>query len=114
LIESVADYQLTKHIANTDPKKGKFCQTGLWKYSRHPNYFGEIVVWWGIYIVACGLPGGYTTLYAPSFITWLLLRLSGVPLLEKKQCLHPEWKDYADRTSKFWPRFPKKVPAKKE
>jgi steroid 5-alpha reductase family enzyme len=99
LIESVADYQLTKHIANPDPKKGKFCQTGLWKYSRHPNYFGEIVVWWGIYIVACGLPGGYTTLYAPSFITWLLLRLSGVPLLEKKQCLHPEWKAYADRTS---------------
>lgn len=59
LIESTADAQLTRHIANPDPEKGKFCQTGLWRYSRHPNYFGEVVVWWGVFIVACGLPGGY-------------------------------------------------------
>ena len=106
-IETIADWQLTKHIANKDPKKGKFCQNGLWRYSRHPNYFGEVVVWWGVWITACSVPGGFTTIYAPSFITWLLLRLSGVPLLEKKQRLHPEWKAYEDKTSKFVPWFPK-------
>ena len=83
-IEAISDWQLTRHINDPNPKKGKFCNWGLWRFSRHPNYFGEIVVWWGIWIVAGGLPGGYTTIYAPSFITWLLLRLSGVPLLEKK------------------------------
>jgi steroid 5-alpha reductase family enzyme len=107
LIETVADSQLNRHIANPDPKKGKFCQTGLWKYSRHPNYFGEITVWWGVWLMACGVPGGYQTVYAPSFITWLLLRLSGVPLLEKKQRQHPEWAAYAAKTPKFWPWFPK-------
>lgn len=57
--------------------------------------------------MACGVPGGYQTIYAPSFITWLLLRLSGVPLLEKKQRQHPEWAAYADKTPQFWPWFPK-------
>jgi steroid 5-alpha reductase family enzyme len=105
--ESLADWQLTRHIKNPDPKKGKFCNTGLWRYSRHPNYFGETVVWWGLWISACSLPKGWMTMYAPAFITWLLLRLSGVPLLEKKQSQHPEWAAYSSvTTSSFVPWLP--------
>jgi steroid 5-alpha reductase family enzyme len=108
VIETLGDIQLTRHIKNPDQKKGKFVKTGLWRYTRHPNYFGEAVCWWGIWITACSLPGGWKRVYAPIFITWLLTSLSGVPLLEKKQSKHPEWEAYASvTTSKFVPWFPK-------
>merc|ERR1712179_91446 len=66
LIEVVADMQLSNHLANPAPGTGKFIKSGLWRYSRHPNYFGEAVMWWGLWIVACGLgPYGWAyTLYA--------------------------------------------------
>ena len=103
LIESVADYQLRRHIENPDPKKGKFCQTGLWQYSRHPNYFGEILVWWGVYIAGLSVPGGWAYIHSPLVITWLLRYFSGVPLLEKKQSKHPEWEAYAKKTPMLIP-----------
>ena len=108
-IESISDWQLDRHIANPDPNKGKFCKTGLWSYTRHPNYFGENLAWWGLYIVACSLPRGYLTIFAPAMITWLLTSLSGVPLLEKKQSKHPEWEAYASvTTSSYVPWFQSK------
>jgi steroid 5-alpha reductase family enzyme len=58
--------------------------TGLWRYSRHPNYFGEAVLWWGISVIACSIEYGWITLYSALFITLLIRYVSGVPLLEKK------------------------------
>ena len=91
LIEMIGDAQLSNHIANKDPKKGKFCKTGLWRYTRHPNYFGEALLWWGFYVVALGVPMGYMTVFSPIVITLLLRFVSGVPLLERKARKHPEW-----------------------
>jgi len=67
---------------------------------------GEILVWWGVFIVACSLPNGWKTIYAPIFISLLLRYVSGVPLLEKKQSKHPEWEAYAKKTTTMlfpWP-----------
>jgi steroid 5-alpha reductase family enzyme len=84
-IEVIADYQKSRFSANPD-NKGKFIQTGLWSRSRHPNYFGEIVLWIGVAIVALPVLQGWqwVALISPLFVTLLLTRVSGVPLLEKK------------------------------
>ena len=91
LFEAIGDAQLTRHIANPDPNKGKFIKTGLWRYTRHPNYFGEALLWWGLFIVSLGVPKGYITFFSPLLITLLLRYVSGVPLLERKARKHPEW-----------------------
>ena len=108
LFEAIGDAQLNSHIANKDPNKGKFCKTGLWRYTRHPNYFGEVLLWWGMFIVSLGVPKGYVTVFSPIIITLLLLFVSGVPLLERKARKHPEWAQYEAETSKFIPWFPNK------
>jgi steroid 5-alpha reductase family enzyme len=84
-IEVVADSQKSRFSANPD-NKGKFIQTGLWSRSRHPNYFGEIMLWVGIAIIALPVLQGWqwVALISPLFVTLLLTRVSGVPLLEKK------------------------------
>jgi len=105
LIEMIGDAQLSNHIANKDPKKGKFCKTGLWRYTRHPNYFGEALLWWGFYVVALGVPMGYMTVFSPIVITLLLRFVSGVPLLERKARKHPEWALYEAETNVFVPWF---------
>jgi steroid 5-alpha reductase family enzyme len=84
-MEIVADYQKSRF--NTNPNnKGKFIQTGLWSRSRHPNYFGEIVLWIGVMIIALPVLQGWqwVALISPVFVTLLLTRVSGIPLLEKK------------------------------
>lgn len=91
LFEAVGDAQLQSHIANTDPNKGKFCKTGLWRYTRHPNYFGEALLWWGLWTVSLGVTRGWTTIFSPILITFLLRYVSGVPLLERKARKHEEW-----------------------
>ncbi len=99
--ESIGDMQLAnflKHRTN----KSDVLQTGLWKYSRHPNYFGEVLQWWGLFVIALS-SGGFLTIIGPLTITVLILFVSGVPLLEKKQNLNPLYRDYAKRTSKFIP-----------
>ena len=84
IIETIADKQKFKF--KTKPSnKGKWIQTGLWKYARHPNYFGEIVFWWGICLAVFVVIPKYYLLISPLFIMWLLLFVSGIPLLEKKQ-----------------------------
>ncbi len=104
--EAVADEQLRRFKATTP--KGTVCGVGLWRYSRHPNYFGESVVWWGLYVVAAGVPGGWWTFVSPLLMTWLLLEVSGVTLLEKSlTSTKPGYADYVRRTSAFVPRAPR-------
>ena len=72
-------------------EKPKFIKWGLWRYTRHPNYFGEAVLWWGIYLIACSIPYGYYTVFSPLFITLLIRYVSGVPFLERKYKSNPEF-----------------------
>jgi len=104
--ESIGDKQLSKFISNP-VNKGKIMQNGLWKYTRHPNYFGEVTQWWGIWFVALSVPFGLLSIIGPITITILILKVSGIPLLEKKMEESPEFAKYKKRTSKFIPLPPK-------
>jgi len=104
--ESVGDWQL-KRFKSDPQNKGKLIETGLWRYSRHPNYFGEAVQWWGIYVMAISSGRNYWLIVSPLLITLFLLFISGVPMLEKKYAGRPDWEDYKRRTSKFIPWLPK-------
>lgn len=106
VFEAVGDYQLLTFKRNPE-NKGRIIQSGLWKYSRHPNYFGEVVLWWGIFCVAIGTPGGWVTIIGPLLITYLILFVSGVPMLEKLYEGNPEYKRYQARTSRFFPMPPR-------
>ena len=106
--EVVGDWQLvqfTKNAAN----KGKTMNTGLWRYTRHPNYFGDSCVWWGLGLIALQTPYGVWGLLGPALITYLLTQVSGVPMLEKAMLKrNPAYKDYQAVTSAFIPWPPKK------
>ena len=108
LIESNADSQLSSFVKNPE-NKGHVMQSGLWKYSRHPNYFGEVTQWWGLFFIALSLNNGLVSIISPVTITLMILFVSGVPLLEKKYAGRPEFEDYKKRTSVFIPWFPKKA-----
>lgn len=108
VFEFMGDRQLKNHIADKTPGKKKFINSGLWKYTRHPNYFGEAVLWWGIWLIACSIEWGWITFFAPAFITFLVRFVSGVPLLEKKYKGNPEWEAYCDQVNVFCPWFPNK------
>lgn len=104
--ESVGDRQLKTFLS--DPAyKGKILNTGLWKYTRHPNYFGEVTQWWGIWFIA--LPStlytdfGYLSIIGPLTITFLILKVSGIPMLEKSMKENPLFDEYMKNTSKFFP-----------
>jgi steroid 5-alpha reductase family enzyme len=105
--ETVADFQL--HRFKVVPaNKGKVLDTGLWRYSRHPNYFGEFCIWWGFYLFAVST-GGWWTIISPLMMSFLLLRFSGVALLEKD--IHerrPAYRAYITRTNAFLPGKPRK------
>lgn len=107
--ESVADFQLAEF--KTDPKnRGKVCDTGLWKYSRHPNYFFEWVIWISFGLVSLASPWGWIGLLSPAVMYILLTQITGIPLnelgqLKSKGVLYEEYKT---RTSAFFPWFPKK------
>lgn len=105
--ESVGDAQLRKFVS--DPSnKGKLLQTGLWRYTRHPNYFGEVTMWWGIWVLSLGSMAPLVAIVGPLTITYLILFVSGVPLLEKLMSTNPAFAEYARKTSKFIPWPPKK------
>ena len=111
LFEAVGDYQLARFKADPE-NKGKVMRSGLWRYTRHPNYFGDATLWWGFFVIAAGVPWGWTTVFAPVLMTTLLLRVSGVALLERTITKRrPEYADYAETTSAFLPWFPKRRPA---
>jgi steroid 5-alpha reductase family enzyme len=104
--EAVGDYQLSKFKRNAG-NKGKIMTRGLWRYTRHPNYFGETAMWWGIFLMALSVRYGWTAIVSPLMITFLLLRVSGITMLEKKYVGNKEFEEYAKRTSAFFPWFPK-------
>ena len=105
--EAVGDYQLMKYKRNP-ANKGKIMMQGLWKYTRHPNYFGEVALWWGVYFIALSVPWGWATILGPVTITYLILKVSGIPLLEEKYKDNPEFLKYKKRTSAFFPLPPRK------
>ena len=105
--EAVGDYQLLTFKRKAE-NKGKVMTQGLWKFTRHPNYFGETVMWWGIFLIALSVKSGWTAIVSPLLITFLLLRVSGITMLEKKYVGNKEFDEYAKRTSAFFPWFPKR------
>lgn len=107
IFEAVADSQLMEF--KRDPKnKGKIMTTGIWKYSRHPNYFGEVCMWWAIFLLALPTPLGFITIVSPLLITYLITQVSGIPLLEEKYKGRADWERYKKQTSIFFPGIPKK------
>lgn len=107
--EAVGDLQLARF--KSDPaNKGKVMRGGLWRYTRHPNYFGEATMWWGYFIIAGATVDGLWTAYSPVLMTFLLLRVSGVALLERAQVrAKPQYREYVESTSAFLPWFPKRA-----
>jgi steroid 5-alpha reductase family enzyme len=104
--EAVGDAQLARFIKNPT-NKGKLMQSGLWAYTRHPNYFGEVMQWWGIWLVAFSVPSGWLGIIGPVTITFLILKVSGIPILEKKMKENPEFESYKKRVSMFVPLPPR-------
>ena len=107
--ETLGDWQLDRFLKEPE-SKGKLMTRGLWKYTRHPNYFGESLMWWGIWILSFAAhPSAWQyTIWSPVLITFLLLKVSGIPLLEARMSQHPDWPEYARKTNAFIPWFPKK------
>ncbi|MGW4065439.1 DUF1295 domain-containing protein [Amycolatopsis sp. NPDC004747] len=107
--ETIGDDQLRRFKA--DPaNRGRVLDTGLWRYTRHPNYFGDACVWWGLYLLACSTWPGAATVLSPVAMTFTLARGTGKPLLEKGMArTRPAYAHYVERTSGFFPLPPKKV-----
>ncbi len=103
--EAVGDWQLVRF--KSDPaNRGKVMRTGLWRYTRHPNYFGDATVWWGLFIIAASTGEGAWSIFSPVVMTFLLLRVSGVALLERRQAeTKPQYREYIESTSAFLPWF---------
>jgi steroid 5-alpha reductase family enzyme len=104
--EAIADWQLSRFKARPD-SRGRVLSEGLWRYSRHPNYFGECCTWWGFWLIALSA-GGWWSIASPILMTILLLRVSGVTLLERE--IHerrPEYAQYIKRTNAFLPCLPR-------
>jgi steroid 5-alpha reductase family enzyme len=106
IFETVGDYQLYCFLKNPN-NIGKILTTGLWSYTRHPNYFGEVLIWWGIFFVTLSVPLGWTAIVSPITITYLLLFVSGIPMTEKLFEGNPAYEEYKKRTNRFFPWFPK-------
>ena len=106
VFESLGDAQLARFLKNPE-NKGTLMQSGLWAYTRHPNYFGEATMWWGIWLIALPTPFGQLSIVGPILITFLLLKVSGVPMLEAKMASHPDFPAYKARVNRFIPWFPK-------
>lgn len=102
LCEAIADNQL-KEFLTVPENRGHVMQSGLWKYSRHPNYFGESLQWWGLFIISAGVPLGWIGVIGPLMITGLIVFVSGIPLAELSMRTKPEFIDYAKHTSPFIP-----------
>lgn len=107
MFESVGDAQLKSFISKPE-NKGKLMREGLWQYTRHPNYFGEVTQWWGIWILSLSVNNGMYFIFGPLTITYLILKVSGIPMLEKKMEENPEFAEYKRQTSIFVPWFKSK------
>jgi steroid 5-alpha reductase family enzyme len=105
--EAVGDCQLLRFKRNP-ANKGRVMRYGVWRLTRHPNYFGEATLWWGCCLIAINVPGGWWALISPVLIDFLLLWVSGIPMLEAKYLDNPEYREYRRTTSAFFPWFPRK------
>lgn len=108
LFESIGDHQMAAF--KSDPANhGKVMDRGLWRYTRHPNYFGDSCVWWGLYLIAAETSLGRWSFFGPALLTWTLLKWSGAALLERRlRHSRPGYEDYLERTSPFIPWPPKR------
>ncbi len=108
--EAVGDWQLSRFL-RSKPGKNTIMDQGLWKYTRHPNYFGEVTQWWGLWVMLTGTNASSSlkliALAGPATITVLILFVSGIPMLEKRYSNDPAYQRYAKRTSRFFPREPR-------
>ncbi len=107
LFETIADFSLYKFLQEP-ANQGKIMTKSVWKYSMHPNYFGEVTQWWGLFIIALAVPFGFLTFIGPAYITFQIIKVSGVKLLDKRFEGNEEYAAYKRRTSSFIPWFPKK------
>lgn len=108
VFEAIGDAQLTRFKANP-ASRGQVLDTGLWRYTRHPNYFGDFLVWWGIFLIAAESGAGAWGVAGPLLMTLLLVKVSGAGLLEKDIAVRrPGYADYVRRTSGFMPLPPKR------
>ena len=106
--EAVGDWQLSR-FKKEQNSRGRIMTTGLWRYTRHPNYFGEAVLWWGFFFMGLAAEHGLYGLVSPVLIAFLLLKVSGIPMLEKKYRGQPEFEAYRRATSPFFPWPPRTV-----
>jgi steroid 5-alpha reductase family enzyme len=105
--ESIGDAQLVAFKANP-ANAGQVMDRGLWRYTRHPNYFGDALAWWGLYAIAAETATGLWALPGPILLTWTLMKWSGAPTIEgRMKRKKPGYEDYVRRTSGFVPWFPK-------
>ncbi len=105
--EAIGDYQLRKFL-KTPNKTKKVMDQGLWKYTQHPNYFGEVTIWWAFFLMVLNVSFGFVTIFGPALITFMIIKVSGVRLLDKRYEGNDEYADYKRRTSAFIPLPPKK------
>lgn len=105
--EAVGDYQLARFKSNP-ANRGRVMNRGLWRYTRHPNYFGDFLVWWGLYVVAAESGSWWWTIIGPLLMSFLLIRVSGVRLLESSlRARVAGYEEYVRDTSAFFPRLPR-------
>jgi len=114
LFEAIGDAQLASFLKKNKGYDGPIDEKpvmdkGLWKYTRHPNYFGNACMWWGIWLVALQAPFGWATIFAPIIMTLLLTKVSGRDLLERDMGRRKNYQDYIESTSGFFPKPPKKT-----
>ena len=108
VFESVGDWQLARFKADAS-NRGRVMDRGLWAWSRHPNYFGEFLIWWGFFLIALATPNGWWTIICPLIVSVVLLKMTGVPLTEAAlKSRRPGYADYIRKTSTFFPRPPRK------
>lgn len=104
--ETVGDFELTRFIKNP-ANKGQVMRYGLWRYTRHPNYFGDSTQWWGFYLIALAA-GGWWSIFSPILMTFFLVKVSGVAMLERTMAQRkPGYREYMQTTSAFFPLPPK-------
>jgi steroid 5-alpha reductase family enzyme len=108
IFESVGDWQLA-HFKSDPTNKGLVMDRGLWAFTRHPNYFGEFLIWWGVFLITLSTPNSWWTIFSPLIMTAVLLKMTGIPLTEKGLVENrPGYSDYIKRTSAFFPWRPAK------
>lgn len=106
--EAIGDAQLRRFRAEP-ANAGKVMDRGLWRYTRHPNYFGDATLWWGFFVIALNSPGGWWTIISPVLMTFVLARITGVPILERHmRRTKPGYEEYARRTSALFPLPPRR------